>query len=487
MEEPVDMQRDIDEVIDDCYVYYSHLLTFQLKEEGFNPKKYDEPTDVISICDVSIKCLLNTFERVVAGLLTSFEDVKYFIHIYSAFTNPTSKKPIIFRHTCRYILSLLPKLKLSSDPSLKSNEQNMLELCKLIALTKLLHTFTQAKSLQQIENSVCMIIEINTFVTVEYTKYSILALNSKLENASQLIHKNFASEDDFKKLMSALEDNSPTLKILMDYTSQLINRRADIFEVTREISSCNNDPIIEGLTFAIDNVNFYEAIHSPYKIFHRPRFRPILQLNIGGETRYFTTAWMMVEAMDELSTNLIPYGELPKGWEKVHAIKQLSKNLTKKIGKSFEDEVYKIISPIYIVKRNISGFYNVSLKKQVVPNTNRKVGEIDFLLIDTIRQVIYVIEAKCTKTKYYFQSFNNDKSTFDDYSIKLNDKVQWVESHKYEVGNFFKVPNLAQYSVNGLFVTNSLIYYNFFSDIPIIPLDKLRLYIDTSDRMCVVP
>lgn len=487
MDNTVDKERFMDDIIDNFYEGYSLLLARQIQDEGFPPNKYDIPENTISICDVAIKCIINTFEQVVTELLTSFDDAKEFIHIYSWFSNPNKKKPIIFRHTCRYILSILPKLQLSTASSEKSDEHNILELCKLIALTKLLHSFIQAKSLQLIENKSCMMIEVNLSINIEYTNENIIALNSSLENTSQLIHKTFASEDDFKTIIASVENNSPTFKTLMDYTSQLIDRRADIFEVTREILACNNDPIISGLTFATENVNLYEAVHSPYNTFYRTRFRPILQLNIDGESRYFTTAWLVIESMDELNTNLIPYGELPKGWEKIHDLKQLCKELTKKSGKSFEDEVFRLISPIYNVKRNISGFHNVSLKKQVVPNTNRTVGEIDFLLIDTIRKVIFVIEAKCTKTKFYFQSFNNDKSTFDNYSIKLKDKVQWVESHKNEVGKFFKVPNLGQYSVNGLFVTNSLIYYNFFSDIPIIPLDKLRLYIETSDRMCVIP
>lgn len=487
MTEPIDMQKCMDNIIDNFYAGYAHLLACQVKDEGFTAPQYNAPAEIISICDIAINCLLNTFEQVVTELLTSFEDVKEFIHIYSSFSNPTKKKPIIFRHTCRYILSILPKLRLTSGKSSKSEEHNILELCKLIALTKLLHTFIQAKSLQVIEEATCLRIEIDSIIDIEYTKQNIIALNSKLEKSPRPIHKIFASEEGFKSLMTTLEDNSPTLKILLDYTSQLINKRADIFEVTREIVNCNNDPIIYGLTFTIDNVNFYETIHSPYNILHRPRFRPILQLNIDSKIHYFTTAWMIVEALDELSTNLIPYGELPKGWEKIHDLKQLCKNETRHAGRLFEDEVFKVINPKYHVKRNISGFHTVSLKKQVVPNTKRKVGEIDFILMDDIRKIIFVIDAKCTKTKFYFQSFTNDKSTFEEYSIKLNDKIEWISTHKNEVGKFFKVPNINDYTVEGLFVTNSLLYYNFFSKFPIIPLDKLIRYIETTDRMCVIP
>ena len=130
-------QTFIDNLIDNYYAVYSKLLVFQLKEAGFSNRKYVDPTEIISICNISINCIINTFEAIVTNLLTSFNDVKEFIHIYSQFSNPTEKKQITFRQACRYIIYLLPKLKLSSKPTSNSNEYNMNELCKLITLSKL--------------------------------------------------------------------------------------------------------------------------------------------------------------------------------------------------------------------------------------------------------------------------------------------------------------------------------------------------------------
>ncbi len=231
MEKPVDMERVMDSAIENFFEGYSHLLARQIQDEGFNPYKYTVPKDVISICDVAINCLINTFEQVVTELLTSFDDVKEFIHIYSYYSQPQKKKAIIFRHTCRYILSILPKLNLSSAPSSKSEEQNIFELCKLIALTQLLHTFIQAKSIQLIENTTCIVVEVGFSIKIEYSKDSIRILNSTLDDTAHLIHKNYASEDDFKRIMSTLEENSPVFKILMDYISDCINRQADIIDI----------------------------------------------------------------------------------------------------------------------------------------------------------------------------------------------------------------------------------------------------------------
>lgn len=479
-------QTFIDNLIDNYYAAYSKLLVFQLKEAGFSNRKYVVPTEIISICNISINCIINTFEAIVTNLLTSFKDVKEFIHIYSQFSNPTEKKQITFRQACRYIIYLLPKLKLSSKPTTNSKEYNMNELCKLITLSKLLQSFIQAKAIQVIESSSCVSISIDSFVIIEYTSERINTINKAVYNSCQPIHKNYSSEEKLNSLLSIIDKFSPAISTIFDYTSQLMNRRADIFEITREIQNCNNDPIVSGLLYSSENVNLSEAIHSPYNTFYRTRFRPFLQLNIDGKIHYYSTPWMIMEAFDEISTNLIPYGELPKDWEKVHELKLFCKTSKSELGKSFEDEVFKIINPRYKVNRNISGFHNISLKKESVPGTTRKVGEIDFILIDYKRKVVYVIDAKCTKTKFYFQTFNKDKSTFENYSVKLKDKVQWVSLHKSEVGKYFKMTNIEDYSVKGIFVTNSLIYYSFFSEFPIIPLDKLINFIEASDRMCVV-
>ncbi len=93
MDNTVDKERFMDDIIDNFNEGYSLLLARQIQDEGFPPNKYDIPENTISICDVAIKCIINTFEQVVTELLTSFDDVKEFIHIYSWFSNPNKKKP----------------------------------------------------------------------------------------------------------------------------------------------------------------------------------------------------------------------------------------------------------------------------------------------------------------------------------------------------------------------------------------------------------
>lgn len=85
------------------------------------------------------------------------------------------------------------------------------------------------------------------------------------------------------------------------------------------------------------------------------------------------------------------------------------------------------------------------------------------------------------QNKILFQTFLTDKQAFQQYEVKLTDKVNWIKNNKSIVAQYFKIDSLDDFSVEGLFVSNSLIYFGFFSDIPIIPLDKLLVYLEKKD------
>lgn len=108
-------------------------------------------------------------------------------------------------------------------------------------------------------------------------------------------------------------------------------------------------------------------------------------------------------------------------------------------------------------------------------------GEIDFIVIDDLKHVVFVIDAKLIKTRYHLQSFAADKSKFvqeGGYDEKLSFKVDWVKKHLYDVGLEFGC-DCSGYSVQGIFVTETFVYYCIMSEFPIIPIAWLNAYIET--------
>lgn len=474
------MTNQIEERITYHSYIYSKLVVIKLREDNYLDTEYTNISDVRSICSIVEHFLVSSFTQVVKNFIISFEDVKEFIHLYSATPNPKLKKMLSFRQTCRYILYLLPSLNLYSAPSPKSDIDKMDELCRLIALNNLIQQVNQAYGIQSLVDYPCLKITLGGYILIDYTDSFIVGLNNELSSSYNLIHKNFLREDVLPNLISILDKKSPSLKRIFDYHADFFTSPADIYEVTNEALN-ENDSIVKGLLFDTDNVNLLMAINKPYDSQYRTRFRPLICLNIDGHKRVFTTSWLLHEAMDEICNNLLPYAKLPEEWRNVVELKDLSKKAQESNGVEFEREVESIVKNHYLVKSDISGFNNISLKKAKVPNTNRRVGQIDLIVIDEDRKIIYVIDAKCTKTKFFFQTFQSDKEYFEEYRIKLNDKIDWVRDHKDIVAKYFKLTSLEDYTVEGFFVSNSLIYFGFFSTIPIIPLDKLIQFLKEKD------
>lgn len=385
------------------------------------------------------------------------------------------------RQTCRYIFYLLPSLYLKSAPSTKTEVENMDEFCKLVAINFLIQELNQAYGIQSLIESSCLEITLNGYYSLKYTDSTIQRLNDELSKTTHIIHKEYFSEDLYNRLMKTLDESSIQVKHIFDFTQDLLHRQADVFEVTNQVLNVN-DPIIKGLTFDNDNVNLFQAIEKPLNPQFRTRFRPLICMNIEGKKRTFTTSWMIIEALEEICTNLLPFGTLPSEWENIDHLKKIALEAQALLGRQFENKVAECIKEKYIAKNDISGFNHISLKKEKVPNTGRTIGQIDVIAIDETKKIIYVIDAKCTKTKFFFQTFLSDKEAFQKYEVKLVDKVNWVKSNKNIVAQFFKIDNLDDYLVEGIFVSNSLIYFGFFSDIPIIPLDRLLLYLEKRDR-----
>lgn len=468
---------------------FSNKLRSYLLNNGFQNGVYVNYDCIIDLCNKSISWLVERFIEITKQMLVSFEDVQYFMALYSETANPLNKKMISFRQVCRYILSVIPSLELSMNKASKSEFDKMMDLCQLLALSNLIQMFNQARAIQVIMQKACLNITINDrFVDVDYTDSLIIDINKMLSNKNLRIHKNYIPDYVFPNVVEILGSNCNDIAhYIIDYTSKLAFCKSTIFEITREIIGNENDDFVKGFLFDRANVNLIGSIVNPLNFNIRTRFKPLICLYIDGQKRVFSTPWLIHEAIEEISNNLIPYDTLPNGWNSFQNLINLKRKATDDLGKAFEREVLSVLLSKFIVRHNIVAINNKSLKKQLVPNTTRAIGEIDYIVIDANSEKIYVIDAKCTKTKFYFQSFPKDKDIFLGYSIKLQDKTEWVATHLNDVAKEFKLDNLNGYKVEGLFVTNSLIFYGFFSDYPIIPLDKLLLYFQTGNRLCVIP
>ena len=126
---------------------------------------------------------------------------------------------------------------------------------------------------------------------------------------------------------------------------------------------------------------------------------------------------------------MIPFNELPEEWRTSSVMKNFAETLFAKHASLLEDLVENILITYYIpYMHNIKAINNISLQK--VGCDGRVPGEIDFMFLDIQNRIIYIVDAKFTKTKFYFQSFKSDRQHYiDKYEKKLSDKISWARKH----------------------------------------------------------
>ena len=79
-------------------------------------------------------------------------------------------------------------------------------------------------------------------------------------------------------------------------------------------------------------------------------------------------------------------------------------------------------------------------------------------------------------------------SDWNDFINKNNPKniyylTRYGQKHLYDVGLEFGC-DCSGYSVQGIFVTETFVYYCIMSEFPIIPIAWLNAYIETNDKLC---
>ena len=249
---------------------------------------------------------------------------------------------------------------------------------------------------------------------------------------------------------------------------------------------------LQGLLFTHNNSDIKAAIEKPYDKDLRTRYRPLIEFSIDGNKEYYITPYMFHEAIEEICGNLLPYQVIPNEWASNPILKDFAKKLFQEHDKWLEELCCSVITGKNLpYKRNIRALNNISLEKAVAYIetecfSNRNVGEIDFIVIDKSTQIIYVIDAKHIKTRFHLQSFAADYTKFigdRGYDEKLSFKVDWIQKHLYDVSKEFGC-DCSDYSVQGLFVTETFVFYSISSKFPIIPVAWLGYYLETNNRLC---
>lgn len=477
---------------------------------------------VIDICDLCIESLIQDFEAEL-GKYKNPQDFFQFMLLYSnlATEKRRSEDSLILMQMCRYVFMLIPKFNLSyKDASIINIGE--LELSDIFYITKMIDILSQQRAIQIMNDERIFQLERNECAfALTYMDDSLVNAHKHLKYNTQrksLFQKHcftFNLLKDFRnELYNAFGDvtdelceivcNTPHSDICLDDIS--FGELKDIIEghiperlqilrvinITKLVKEYPNNAFLQGLLFTHNNSDIKAAIEKPYDKDLRTRYRPILEFSIDGNKEYYIAPYMFHEAVEEICGNLLPFQVIPKEWASNQIIINFAKKLFQEHDKWLEGLCCRVIEGKELsYKRNVKSLNNFSLERAVAYigakcYPNRNVGEIDIIVIDKSAQIIYVIDAKHIKTKYHLQSFAADYTKFigeTGYDEKLSFKVDWIQKHRHDVSREFGA-DCSSYSVQGIFVTETFVYYSIVSEFPIIPIAWLDVYLETNDKFC---
>lgn len=477
--------------------YYCELKE-HLVSKGFTYIIYTDVVSVMQILEQSIRFFSELFENWCKDNLKSSKDIGTIIFVYSLYERDKNdgrinftELDIIALYTCRYILAIAPSLYLSAkeDNILKTND---IWLPELFALTNCLGVLSQFRSVEGLSGLESVKIDLtDTCVKFAYLSSDLdtLLQKSKTRGESILAPRfiDYSISIEFQNLLIDVFGDSAECLLEAIILPESENDRITPKDASNYYTLYGDSIFASEFILDRNSVNFFNVITKPHSTNYRTRFKPIIELTIDNQTYYVTSHWILFEAFSELCSNRLPFHGLPDKWYKIDEIKSYADSISNLVGEKFEKFVATHISDRFLFRSNIKSIGNAPVVDYPVYDggkpTGRTVGQIDFIIINQEKKIIFIADAKHLKSKYITASFYNDKSKFDNYYIKLKDKVQWANENKSLVSKLFDL-DLTSYEVQEFFITDAFVFYALFVDYPIIPLVAINNYIDSNDRLC---
>lgn len=522
----------MDNAFYDILFYYYQEFRNKLLATGYAPKAYTSHNDVIKIIELGISHFVSAFEEWCTHRIQNINDIKMLIHCYSSYEKDINNKrlipdneTIIGLNTIRFILAISPKLTLSKYSQSLFND-NKVYLPELFSMTHILLELTQLRCVESLSKESAIAIDLTKswigFSYIDAILESLLksskirgpqilkpqlvdydipvkfqdvlsktfgkepvSLISELVTPYIIFNLDDMSEEDFIKLNN--EELTP--EDFSKYEQYICSDYEDIctYDISSFVNKHKNSDFVSEFILNISDADLYEVVTRPHAYNHRTRFKPIIELHSDNEIIFTTSKWLVFESYSELCLNRIPFHGMPEAWKKYKGIESFANQVHLDIGTKFERLVAKNISQRYKFATNIKHIGNISVvDAPIYINgilSKRTVGEIDFIIVNSERKIVYVADAKHIKSKYYSSSFYSDKSKFDGYYVKLQDKCNWVKNNMEIVDCLFDI-DICSFSVEGCFITDSYVFYALFVDYPIIPLCAINDFLSTNDKFC---
>lgn len=237
--------------------------------------------------------------------------------------------------------------------------------------------------------------------------------------------------------------------------------------------------LYKGLTLSRNNKTPLSDLVSKPQTMFRYLYRPIIIWNIEGEDFAVVTMNAFRESIIQLTTNAIPWGKAPEEWLQNECFKKYVHSKEDDHDKWLDDEVQKRLEEGGLhFFRNIT---SISSKTGNITLNKKDVGEIDFIVINHERKIVFVTDCKHLQGRYDMMTQRNDFSNFTKgkkpYNKQIENKITWVKDN-IESLNYHYIkeygsenPDITTYHIEGIFIINTPTFYMFNSDYRIYTVD----------------
>ena len=498
-------------------VEFRKSVISEFRDKGFSQNVYQEFDELLAAITCLLKICISRFVGEVSKI-ESPHDIFAFIVRYNA-SNTMDKDLIAFKNLCKSILILIPQLRFRSDSRPLFPIKGVADISYLMGIHCLMQELSQVFGIViAYQREIGRLFIFDDYWSFNFNEDDAFQMNKRFNKAisegalAKYCDDDFVGEsfiDSYRRTFKDIEDqlynrifNSPLIFDCDNISEQdfvaIISGNAPkpgIIDVTDIVSTNKNNPCIKGLVFEEDNSDLFMALTKPHNRKYRTRFRPLIQVYIDDKPYYVTTQGIYFEAMSEIACAHFAHNELPEEWSGIKELKKEAKIIFKKHSDLLENSVASFLNDRYMYLKNVTSLDNVSCAKAPViidgkVISKKTVGEIDFIIIDDILKSIYVVDAKFLKPSFFFTSFAIDADKFrkeGGYEDKLSYKIEWVRQNIQLLCRQIRRKDIENYTVEGFFVTDNLVYYSLFSRYPIIPISNVLDYLKTCDRYCFLP
>lgn len=238
----------------------------------------------------------------------------------------------------------------------------------------------------------------------------------------------------------------------------------------------------EGLTITRKNkLSIEEVVYKPHAM-QRYLFRPILIYNIAGKDRALVGEQKFEESIFVLGTNAVQWNKISDEWYNVPSMKKFIDKKAEDHDKLLEDVIAEICDKNkFLFLRNIE-----SLKQNANDNINiiDICGEIDFVIANVERKILYVSDSKYHRARYDGAGYKSDNTNFvSKYEPKLSKKLGFITANiplteynlkqKYPQAQF----DLGTFKIEGVFWINTPTFYMYNGKFKAITLHRLEKYL----------